>query len=154
MLYEKLLDEAYKEDVDVYEKKMNGNIKGLYSDNVIWLNERLSTHDKACTLAEELGHYYTSVGDILDQSKIENVKQEKMARKWASNKLVPPLKLIEAFKDGCRSRFEIAEYLNVTESFLEESLTFYREKYGSEIKVNDTYTLFLDPLGVYKNFCF
>ena len=32
--------------------------------------------EKACVLAEELGHHYTTVGDIIDQKESENRKQE------------------------------------------------------------------------------
>lgn len=32
--------------------------------------------EKACVLAEELGHHYTAVGDIIDQSYYSNRKQE------------------------------------------------------------------------------
>lgn len=151
MPYESLLNEAYQHKIDIYEEPMKQRVKGLYSDNVIWINKNIdNTIEKACVLAEEIGHYHTSVGDITDQSKIENIKQEKLARKWASNRLVSPVNLVDAFEFGCRSRFEIADFLNVTELFLEDSLTFYREKYGAEIQVDESHTLFLDPLAVYK----
>lgn len=152
-MYESLLKEACKHDINVYEEPMEKKVKGLYGDNVIWINRNINTSiEKACVLAEELGHYHTSVGDIIDQSKIINIKQEKIARRWAYKKLVPLNNLLEAFKGGCRSRFEIAEFLNITEVFLDDSLSFYREKYGTEIQIDKTYTLLLDPLGVYKNF--
>lgn len=151
MPYEKLLNEALRHEVYIQEEPMKPRIKGLYADNVIWINKDINTSvEKAVVLAEELGHYHTSNGDIIDQSKLENRKQEQRARKWAWNHLITPNKLVDAFKDGCRSRFEIAEMLNVTESFLEQGLKFYREKYGTEIQVDETYTLFLDPLAIYE----
>lgn len=149
--YEILLDEAEQRDIYIQEEPMKRRIKGLYADNVIWINENISTEvEKACVLAEELGHYHTSNGDIIDQSKLGNRKQEQRARKWAWNHLVTPKKLVEAFQKGCRSRFEVAEMLNVTESFLEQGLKFYQQKYGTEIQVDETYTLYLDPLAVYE----
>ena len=30
--------------------------------------------EKACVLAEELGHHYTTIGDIIDQKESENRK--------------------------------------------------------------------------------
>ena len=39
-------------------------------------------------MAEELGHYYTGVGDILDQSSVSNRKQELCGRVYAYNKLI------------------------------------------------------------------
>lgn len=148
-MYERLLVEAETLNIEVEEKAMKQRIKGLYGYNVIWINKNIeSTIEKGCVLAEEIGHHHRTVGDILDQSKLPNVKQEKLARKWASNRLVPLRSLINAYKCGCKSRFEIAEMLNVTESFLQESLDFYREKYGTKVKVENKYILYLDPLAV------
>jgi len=151
MAYESLTREAYQNNIDIYEKPLKPRVKGLYSDNIIWINKHIETKaEKICVLAEELGHYHTSFGNILDQSKINNRKQEKMARRWAWNKLITPKKLILAFKDGCRSKHEIAEYLNITEPFLEEGIIFYREKYGTQMQVDNNYILYLDPLAVYE----
>lgn len=151
MPYEKLLNEALHHEIYIQEEPMKPRIKGLYGDNVIWINKNINTSvEKAMVLAEELGHYHTTTGDIIDQSKLENRRQEQRARKWAWNHLVTPRKLVQAFQSGCRSKFEIAEMLNVTESFLEQGLKFYREKYGTEIQVDGTYTLFLEPLAVYE----
>ena len=44
-------------------------IKGLYSDGTIAISTDMKTDaEKACVLAEELGHHYTTYGNILDQS--------------------------------------------------------------------------------------
>lgn len=151
MSYEKLMEEyphlTIKEVADLPK-----GLGGLYYDNVILLDKHRTEREKACLLTEELGHYHTTAGNIINQNNIQNVKQEKQARKWAWNKLVTPIKLVDAFNEGSRSKYEIAEYLNITEQFLEEGLKFYREKYGTEIKVNEEYTLFLEPLAVYKSF--
>lgn len=153
MPYEKLLNEAYQCSIDIYEEPMKPRIKGLYADNVIWINKDIDTSiEKACVLAEEIGHYHTSVGDILDQSVTQNVKQEKQARKWAWNYLVTPDQLVHAFNEGCRSKYEIANMLEVTEAFLEEALNFYKEKYGNEVRVDGDHYLLFDPLAVYKTF--
>ena len=64
--YEALLDEANDKGLIVKEKSLqssNGRIKG----NRIAIRKDLkTTAEKACVLAEELGHYETTVGDILD----------------------------------------------------------------------------------------
>lgn len=99
MVYENLLREAQQHGIDTYEKPMTPTIKGLYSDKVIWINKNIPTNDeKACILAEELGHYHTSSGNILDQSKISNRKQELRARTWAYERLVPLQKLYKPTK--------------------------------------------------------
>lgn len=152
MHFDKLLKEAEAINVDVYEKSLSQRIKGLYGDNVIWINKNLSTTiEKACVLAEELGHHYTSVGDILDQSITENRKQEKRARSWAYEKLVPLERLVQAFEAGCKNRYELAEYLDVTEEFLQAALDRYKEKYGLMFKSKE-FTIFFEPLAILKMF--
>lgn len=146
---EKLQDEAYKEGVDIIEKPFESNrIKGLYCDSVIALSSDIKTSaEKACVLAEELGHHYTSTGDILDLSVVTNRKQERAARLWAYNHMIGLRRLIDAFEHGCSNRHEIASYLDVTEEFLIEALNCYREKYGVYTVV-DNYVVYFEPLGV------
>ena len=146
MNYETLLEEADSQFLVVKEKPLrahNGRIKG----NRIAIKEDIPTTQKACVLAEELGHHYTTVGNILDQSKTENRKQERRARLWAYRKMFDLIDLVSAYKHGCRNRYEIAEYLEVTESFLQEALNTYKEKYGPYTKV-DRYVVYFEPLGV------
>jgi len=148
MTYEDLLIKIEKEGIEYFENNYIGKMKGLYVDNIITLNSNIDTEaEKKCILAEELGHHFTSCGNIIDQSKLENKKQEKRARAWAYDKLVGVIGLINAYKDGCRNRYEIAEYLNVSEQFLEDAVTYYREKYGLYYEI-DNYIVYFNPLGV------
>ncbi len=64
-MYESLLSEAYEEQVEVVYFPLTERIKGLYYNNTIAINNTLTTAEKTCILAEELGHYHTSAGDIL-----------------------------------------------------------------------------------------
>lgn len=122
--------------------------KGLYSDGVIWINKGIpTTAEKYSILAEELGHYHTSSGNILDQRDMRNRKQELRARQWAYERLVPLSSIVQAHKAKVRGRFEIAEYLGVTEEFLQASIDRYRDKYGILTSI-DNYIIFLDPLRV------
>lgn len=147
MLYETLLINASNEGLNVYERDI-GKFKGLYVDNNIALNQAIETRsEKACILAEELGHYYTTIGNILDQSKVGNRKQERKARAWAYERLVGLISLIDAAKQGIRNRFELSEFLGVSERFLEEAIRYYKEKYGIFYEVED-YIIYFEPLGV------
>lgn len=65
--------------------------------------------------------------------------------------LVTIEKIIEAYKIGCRNRFELAEFLEVTEEFLEEALQHYKEKYGLYYKINN-YIVYFEPLVVFESF--
>ena len=122
-------------------------LKGFYVNGNIAIERDMTSTEKACVLAEELGHHYTTVGNILDQSNAENRKQERRARLWAYQKAFDLIDLVSAYKHGCRNRYEIAEYLEVTESFLQEALDTYKEKYGVYTKV-DRYVVYFEPLGI------
>lgn len=148
--YEILLSEASENGLVVKEKPLkynNGRIKG----SRVAIRQDLSTSvEKACVLAEELGHHYTSYGNILDQSDTSNRKQELRARAWAYNKQIGLLGLIKAYEHGCRYRFEIAEYLEVTEEVLEECLSFYQNKYGVCTNVDNYVVYFIPNLVIMK----
>lgn len=130
------------------EKELSGL---CINDNIIIRKDIDTNIEKMCVLAEELGHYYTSYGNILDQSKTKNIKQEKRARNWAYDRLVPLDKLIDAYNKGIRNRYELAQYLEVLEEFLESALEYYKEKYGIYC-ILDNYIIYFEPLGVLKIF--
>ena len=146
---EYLEQEAFDANVKVYDYYLGEeNLKGFYIDGNVALNTSIeSSTEKACVLAEELGHHYTTAGNILDQSKTENRKQERRARLWAYRRAFDLIDLVSAYKYGCRNRYELAEYLEVTEEFLQEALDTYREKYGLYTKV-DCYVICFEPLGI------
>ncbi|MEG0470735.1 MAG: ImmA/IrrE family metallo-endopeptidase [Solibacillus sp.] len=152
MNYEQLEEEIYQHDVEIYERYMPPRIKGLYADNIIQLNKHIKTHrEKKCVLAEEFGHFHTSAGDILDQANPISHKQELIARRWAYNKLVPLPKIISAHEHYLSNHYELADYLDVTEEFLDDALSWYKSKYGLYTLVDD-YTLCFEPLGVLEKF--
>ena len=151
MNYETLLFEADTQGLIVKEKNLkynNGRIKG---NRIAIRKDISSTTEKACVLAEELGHHYTTVGNILDQSDVSNRKQERRARLWAYRRAFDLIDLISAYKYGCRNRYELAEYLEVTEQFLQDALDTYKEKFGLCTKV-DKYVVFFEPLGILEVF--
>ena len=103
------------------------------------------THtNRKCVLAEELGHHYTTVGNILDQSDTGNRKQEEQARIWAYDRLVGLTGIIDCYKAGCRTISEMADALEVTEEFLREALERYRQKYGIYTTIGH-YIIYFEP---------
>ena len=148
MTYEALLKQAEKESISIFETDQIGKLHGLYVDNTITINSKLETNaEKACVLAEELGHYYTTYGNILDQNNVSDRKQERRARGWAYEKLVSMTSLIEASKQGIRNRYELSEFLGVPEWFIEEAIQYYKGKYGLYLE-KDNYIVYFEPLGV------
>lgn len=133
-MYECLLMEANAERIEVVYQPFRGKIKGLYHDNVIAINCNILTiAEQTCILAEELGHYHTSAGDMLDQTNVANRKQEQKARRWAYEKLVPLNRIIAAYSAGINTRYEMAEYFSVTEAFLISAMEHYVAKHGGEV---------------------
>lgn len=150
MAYESLLDMAIQEGIEVFENSYIGRVGGLYVDNTITINTRLETSiDKKCVLAEELGHHYLTCGNILDQTKSENRKEENKARKWAYDKLIGLEGIIEAYEYGVNSLYEMAEYLDVAEWFLINAIEYYDGFYGTPYEF-DNYLVYFKPLAIYN----
>ena len=150
--YEDLLEESASNDVYVIENaNFISNADGLINGNVIGINKKVRTGRKrACILAEELGHYHTTIGDIVCQSTASDRKQELRARVWAYNKLIGLRGIINSYKNGCRSLNDAAEYLDVTEEFLLEAIQYYKSKYGIYATL-DNYVIYFEPaLGVFE----
>ena len=143
MKYEDLLIEADENNLITKEKPLpisKGRIKG----NRIAIRKDLTETEKGCILAEELGHYHTSVGDILSMGNTQNRKQEMLARMWGYNRLIGLYGIIDCYKAKCQNTFEMAEHLNVTEEYLIEALESYRRKYGEYVQL-DNYVIYFEP---------
>lgn len=145
MTYEELLILADSENLIVKEKNIPGYGGRIYK-NRIAINRSLPTQaEKSCVLAEELGHHYTTVGNILDQTKVNNRKQEYRARLYGYNLKIGLVGIVHAYEAGCQNLYEMAEYLDVTEDYLREALACYRSIYGICVTV-DNYIIFFEPI--------
>lgn len=147
MTYEQLLIAADQTGISVKEKALTEH-DGLIRGTRIAIRKNIKTQtQKACVLAEELGHHYTSSGNILDQSTVANRQQEQKARTWAYFRQISLCDLASAYRYGCRNQYEIAEYLGVTEPFLLDALQRFKEKYGL-FTTCENYVIYFEPLGV------
>lgn len=143
MNYEALLIEADSRNLIVKEKPLRahaGRIKG----NRIAIKIDMDSTEKACILAEELGHHFTTVGNILNQDDVDNRKQELRARLWAYNKQIGLRGIIRAYEAHLTEMHEVAEFLEVTPEFLQDALQCYRSKYSPYTTV-DNYIIFFEP---------
>lgn len=147
---EKLEQEAFEDSVKVHNYYLGEkNLKGVYIDGNVAINTSVNNStEKTCVLAEELGHHHTSVGNILDMNDVRNRKQERQARLWGYNKLIGLSGIINAFRAGCHNRHEIAEFLDVTEEYLQECIDCYRDKYGVCTEVDNYIIYFIPNLAV------
>lgn len=144
--YEKLLDEAYSYGIEVIELNLGGDCGYCY-DETIYININSTETIKYCILSEELGHYFTTVGDITCLNIDANVHQEYQARTWSYDKIISPDNIINSILNGATSFQDLAEDLDVNEKFLLEAIEFYERKYGVYY-VSEKYLLTFSPLNI------
>ena len=143
-MYEELQAEYDSLNIKEMDLSEVNGLKGLYIDGNIAIQKGMTSAESGCTLAEEIGHHETSVGNILNLSDIRNRKQERTARLWAYDRLIGLSGIIKGFQNHCANCYELAECLNVTEEFLREALDCYKGKYGQFVKL-EGYIIFFDP---------
>lgn len=144
MNYESLLQEAIDHGLNVKEKPLQYNDGRIKGNRIAIRKDIETTSEKSCVLAEELGHHYTTYGNILDQSNTGNRKQELLARTWAYDKMIGLSGIISCFETGCRNRYEMAEHLEVTEKFLDDTIERYKGKYGP-CACTGKYIIYFEP---------
>ena len=149
MNYEDLLIKVDSAGLITKDKPLRA-CKGRIKGNQIAVSGSLTSAEKSCVLAEELGHYYTTTGDILEQNVTWNRKQEYRARLYGYNLRIGLMRLVEAYEHGCQSRYEIAEHLGVTEEYLDECIHCYSEKYGICTTIDNRIIYFIPTLMVFK----
>ncbi|MGI6371875.1 MAG: ImmA/IrrE family metallo-endopeptidase [Caldicoprobacterales bacterium] len=149
-MFEQLLKEAEEEGLEVISWSLQEKTKGLYCDGFIVLNKNIpTTSERACIIAEELGHHYTTAGNILDQKVISNRKQEIKAKRWAVKRMIQTKDFIKAFEAGITNKAELVEFLNITEKFLDIAIDHFRRIHGQYCEING-YIICFDPLWVFK----
>lgn len=147
--YDELISEAEQIGLIVKEKPLQ-SADGRILNNKIVIRDSLDELGKKCVLAEEIGHYLKNAGDILDQRNTSNSRQEDRARSWAYDRLIGLDGLVSAFECGCQTKFDVAEYLDVTTAFLDDALKKYKERYGIVVKYKEYFIYFYPCLAVLK----
>ncbi len=132
---EDLIDRENINLIDTYLEDTNGAFVNYEKINMILYNSKNipSLKEKKEVLAEELGHYYYDATYKFDSNLQLVSKQERKAKKWAYNMLVPFEELKKAIRNGITEIYSLAEYFDVSNLFMSKCLVFYLEKYGSII---------------------
>lgn len=151
MTYEDLLEEARKEGLIVKEKPLTAR-DGLINGRRVAIRGNIPTVQKACVLAEELGHYKRNVGDITNQASVSNRKQEHSGRLWSYNRLVGLHGIISGYNARCQSRYDLAKHLGITEEYLQEAIDCYHAKYGVFVETGNYIIIFEPNLRVMEKF--
>lgn len=84
--------------------------------------------DERERIAHELGHCET--GSFYNRYSPLDLKEqhEERATRWAIQALVNETELLEAVEGGFQQRWELAEYFNLPEPFMEKVLRYYELK--------------------------
>ena len=147
MTYDELLEAADDLGLIAKEKDLQAH-DGLIRGRRVAIRRSISSQRrKACVLAEEIGHYFTTAGDIMDPMDAGSRKQERRARIWAHDVQVGLDGILAADAAGCRSVYEMADFLEVPEDFLIEAIGCYSERYGRGICYKG-YRILFDHLEV------
>ena len=120
----------YDDKLIIEEGLLPKGLAGLYQDDLIILERRLNSKYKLETLSEELAHYKITYGDIRNQSDMLNKKFEIKARRCGYELLITLDGIISAYKNGVHNLYELANYFEVTESYVIETLKHYKMKFG------------------------
>ncbi|ASN59789.1 hypothetical protein CG419_03750 [Latilactobacillus curvatus] len=130
-----------------YKKDMPDKLDGLCVGRTILINANKPVQIQAQALAEELAHQNTTIGDIISQDSIAEKKQEYKARRIAYESIIPLDSLITSYWKST-DEYELAENLDVTQTFLEETLEYYRIKYGTILQIDNQLINFANGIQI------
>ena len=136
------------------EPMMPENQKGLYINNVVYLNPNQSNEEMVGTLAEEIGHHLTSVGDIIEQNNNEKRQQEQRARDCGCKLLITPQDFIDCYHERLIYVWQCAEFLGVTTEYLQDAIKSYSKLYENGMIYKNYQIIFRcdGTIGVYEWF--
>jgi hypothetical protein len=133
-----------------------GSLDSIYYETVhthpvITVDSSVTKHaEQIVKIAEELGHHYTTSGNLLTdkrKSKVSIRKQEQLARRWAFRYTVSLSGIVDAYQAGAHSLHEMAEFMGIEMLFLAEALDTYGMIYGKETPYGNL-TIHFDPVFV------
>lgn len=153
-VYDDLLIEAERDGLSVKEAPLQSG-DGRCKGNRIAIRKDIPLMaKKADVLAEEMGHFHTTVGDITRMDYVNSSKQERAARLYGYNKRFGLRGIIEAYLHRCQNFHEAAEYLDISEDTFREGLECYRQIYGLGIMIDNYFIQFEPYLQVYEYYRF
>lgn len=150
MNYESLLIEADSHQLTVKEKPLKQHDGLIFEKKIAIRNDIDTNKEKSCVLAEELGHFFTTSGNILNQDNASNQKQELRARMWAYNTQIGLSGIVDCYNHHCHSIHDMAEQLDVPHEFLYNALECYKSKYGLRVRYKEYLIMFEPSLAVMK----
>lgn len=99
-------------------------------NNEVYINSNRDYRQNLQDLAEEIGHWETTAGDIHTESTFYDQKQELDARRFGYMAIVSLDGLIDCFKKGITTPWDIADYFECDVDYVWNALDTYKIKYG------------------------
>ena len=96
-------------------------IYGLFTDH----SQYQSLSEELVSIAHECGHVFTgSLHNLDNRNKLVN-QDECRANRWAIKKLLPFGKIQDALRLGYTTIYDLADYFNLTEAFVQMAVDYY-----------------------------
>lgn len=121
------LAESHGITVDRYPlpENLSASLK-VNSRLYVALDREISGADERVCLAHELGHCETmSFYNIYSPFDVRE-KHERRANLWAIDKLIPKKQFEHAVRRGYDNVYSLAEYFDVTVSFMQKAIDYYK----------------------------
>ena len=97
-------------------------------DTSFYYSERKKrVYTKLECFAHEIGHCMEDAFYSAEDTYTVRCKQEARAEKWAIKYVIPFDDLCQAVKKGNTELWELAEYFDVSESFVKQAIQFYEQ---------------------------
>ena len=100
----------------------------VYGIKAIALRHDLTAEQERVCLAHELGHHVKGALYKKDTLVFTRGQCEYKADKWAVHKLIPIRSLYAAFRKGYVQIWQLAEYFDVTEEFVQRTIEIYKQE--------------------------
>ncbi|MDZ5712279.1 ImmA/IrrE family metallo-endopeptidase [Jeotgalibacillus haloalkalitolerans] len=126
------------------DDNMPYKLPGIIVDNFITINKNRSLYEKHFILAEEIGHYLTTAGDITKLNSVPKVKAEVVARRWGYEKIISLDDLVSCFEKNHLTAEDVAHDFEIELDALKIILDHYFDKYGPSVK-HKGYIINFDP---------
>lgn len=148
---ERLHDIVYESGINIVDSHFSATKKAACLCDrdcklIIMDMEQIPTiAEETAILSEEVGHHKTGSLSMINATfnmpirRINQIKGEGMAKRWAIKYVLPFDDLREAISCGYRETEELAEYLNLPQWFVENAVHYYVEICGLDF--NDVQAL-------------
>ncbi|MBM7577706.1 ImmA/IrrE family metallo-endopeptidase [Jeotgalibacillus terrae] len=139
--------DQYPELVIEEDKHMHPKLPGVIVDNYIAINKNRSLYEKHFILAEEIGHYLTTAGDITKLNTLPKLKAEIIARRWGYEKILSLDDLVSCYEKKHLTAEDVSHDFEIELNDLKTILDYYFDRYGPSVRHKE-YIINFDPFIV------